>query len=223
MMTAFVRTVILYFLIMLGLRLMGKRQIGELEPSELVLTMMISDLATVPMQDFGTPLLCGVLPIFTLLALSMLISQISLQNVRFRELICGTPTILIRRGKLEQTAMRKNRYTLDELLEELREQGICSIEEVKYAILENSGQLSVLPWPKSSGDSGQEQNSVTLPVILINDGRLLEKNLTVCGKNNAWLEKILRQKGFSAPSQVFLLTVDEEDHVVCVKKEEASS
>ena len=100
MMTAFARTVILYFLIMLGLRLMGKRQIGELEPSELVLTMMISDLATVPMQDFGIPLLAGVIPILTLLALSMLLSQLSLYNLRFRELVCGRPAVLIRNGQL---------------------------------------------------------------------------------------------------------------------------
>ena len=121
MMTAFARTVILYLLIMLGLRLMGKRQIGELEPSELVLTMMISDLATVPMQDFGIPLLAGIIPIVTLLALSMLVSQISLHNLRFREMICGTPSVLIQNGVLQQEAMRKNRYTLDELLEELRQ------------------------------------------------------------------------------------------------------
>ena len=116
MITALLRTVILYFLIMTGLRLMGKRQIGELEPSELVLTMMISDLATVPMQDFGIPLLAGVIPILTLLSLSMLLSQLSLLSLRFRELMCGTPSILIRNGKLQQDAMRKNRYTLDELL-----------------------------------------------------------------------------------------------------------
>ena len=127
MITAFARTVILYLLITLGLRLLGKRQIGELEPSELVLTMMLSDLATVPMQDFGIPLLSGVIPIATLLALSMLFSQISLQSIRFRALVCGTPSVLIRNGKLQQQAMRKNRYTLDELLEELREKGICRI------------------------------------------------------------------------------------------------
>ena len=112
MITALCRTVILYFLIMIGLRLMGKRQIGELEPSELVLTMMISDLATVPMQDFGIPLLAGVIPILILLSLTLLMSQLSLLNLRFRALMCGTPAILIRNGKLQQAAMRKNRYTL---------------------------------------------------------------------------------------------------------------
>ena len=133
MITALCRTVILYFLIMIGLRLMGKRQIGELEPSELVLTMMISDLATVPMQDFGIPLLAGVSPILILLSLTLLMSQLSLLNLRFRALMCGTPAILIRNGKLQQAAMRKNRYTLDELLEQLRGQGCLSVEEVHRA------------------------------------------------------------------------------------------
>lgn len=131
MATAFLRTVILYFLIMAGLRLMGKRQIGELEPSELVLTMMLSDLATVPMQDFGIPLLSGVIPILTLLSLSMLMSHLSLRSLRVRRLLCGAPTVLIDRGRLDQSAMRKNRFTIDELLEELRGQGFSSLSDVK--------------------------------------------------------------------------------------------
>ncbi len=224
MMTAFARTIILYFLIMSGLRLMGKRQIGELEPSELVLTMMISDLATVPMQDFGIPLLAGVIPILTLLALSMLLSQLSLHNLRFRALVCGTPTILIREGRLQQEAMQKNRYTLDELLEELRGQGISSIEDVKYAILENSGQLSVLPWSKCQPPTAAQlrlnvEEDTTLPIILINDGRILRKNLTACGKDEQWLLQTLRKEKLSSPKEVFLLTVDERQQITCVKKE----
>ena len=224
MMTAFARTVILYFLIMIGLRLMGKRQIGELEPSELVLTMMISDLATVPMQDFGIPLLAGIIPILTLLALSMLLSQISLHHLRFRALICGTPVVLIKDGAVQQAAMQKNRYTLDELLEELRGQGISSIQDVKYAILENSGQLSVLPRtsqqpPTAAQLSLEVEDDVTLPVILINDGRVLRKNLAACGRDEAWLEKQLKKSRLSSPREVFLLTVDEHGSVFCVKKE----
>ena len=224
MMTALMRTLILYFLIMAGLRLMGKRQIGELEPSELVMTMMISDLATVPMQDFGIPLLAGVIPIFTLLALSLLLSQLSLISLRFRELICGTPTILIRNGQLQQSAMRKNRYTLDELLEELREQGYASIAQVKYAVLENSGQLSVLPWSKEQPPTAAQlglnvPDDVTLPVVIINDGRVLDRNLTACGRDRKWLEKTLKQQRLSHPKDVFLLTVDEQGETFCVKKE----
>lgn len=225
MMTAFFRTMILYFLIMLGLRLMGKRQIGELEPSELVLTMMLSDLATVPMQDFGIPLLAGVIPILTLLSLSMLLSQLSLQHLKLRELMCGTPAILIRSGEIQQSAMRENRYTLDELLEELRGHGYASVSEVKYAILENSGQLSILPWAASQPPSAQQlgldlQDNVTLPVVLINDGRLLQKSLRACGKNEIWLKQTLQSYRLSSPKQVFLLTLDETGNTLCIPKEE---
>ncbi|MCI8690127.1 MAG: DUF421 domain-containing protein [Oscillibacter sp.] len=227
MMTAFARTVILYFLIMIGLRLMGKRQIGELEPSELVLTMMISDLATVPMQDFGIPLLAGVIPILTLLALSMLLSQLSLHSLRFRALVCGTPSVLIREGVVQQTAMRENRYTLDELLEELREQGYSSIADIKYAVLENSGQLSVLPWARQQPPTAEQlgvdvRDETTLPVVLINDGRVLRKNLAACRRDEAWLTETLQRNGLVSPKEVFLLTQDDQGQIVCIKKEETA-
>ena len=222
MITALLRTVILYFLIMTGLRLMGKRQIGELEPSELVLTMMISDLATVPMQDFGIPLLAGVIPILTLLSLSMLLSQLSLLSLCFRELMCGTPSILIRNGKLQQDAMRKNRYTLDELLEQLRGQGYVSVDEVRWAVLENSGQLSILPWarqrPPTAEELGLTPEEDELPFILINDGRIVRRNLARSGRNEAWLQKELRRTGHSA-GEIFLLTVDGSGKVLCIPKE----
>ena len=224
MMTAFARTVILYFLIMTGLRLMGKRQIGELEPGELVLTMMISDLATVPMQDFGIPLLAGVIPILTLLALSMLMSHLSLRSLRFRALVCGTPAVLIRHGVVQQQTMRENRYTLDELLEELRGQGCSGVEDVKYAVLENSGHLSVLPWTRQQPPTAQQlgldvEEDVSLPVILVNDGRLLRRNLTAQGLDEAWLREALRKEGLTSHREVFLMTLDETGRVVCVKKE----
>ena len=212
MITAFSRTILLYLLIVVGMRLMGKRQIGELEPSELVLTMMISDLASVPMQDFGIPLLAG---------------QLSLHNLRFRKLMCGSPTILIRNGQIQQSAMRKNRFTLDELLEELREQGYSNLQDIKYAILENSGQLSVFPWTAQQPPTTQQmglniQDDVTLPMVLINDGRVNTKNLTACGRDIHWLQKQLTQKKISSPQEVFLLTLDEQGSVFCVKKEAAS-
>ena len=224
MITAFFRTVLLYILIVVGMRLMGKRQIGELEPSELVLTMMISDLASVPMQDFGIPLLAGFIPILTLLALSLFLSQLSLHNLRFRRLMCGSPTILIRNGEIQQSAMRKNRLTLDELLEELREQGYSDLQDIKYAILENSGQLSVFPWttqqPPTVEQLGLEiQDDVTLPVVLINDGRVLQKNLTACGRDARWLQKQLQAEKVSSPREIFLLTLDDQGSVFCVKKE----
>ena len=224
MITAFMRTLTLYFLIMLGLRLTGKRQIGELEPSELVMTMMISDLAAVPMQDFGIPLLSGLVPILTLLALSLLLSQLSLRSLRLRTLLCGTPVVLIRRGQLQQSAMRKNRFTIDELMEELREQGISRIEDVKYAVLENSGQLSVFPWTAQKPPTAEQlgldlEDDAALPVVLINDGRVIRRNLTACGRDEAWLRKQLSREKVSSPREVFLLTLDEQGQVLCVRKE----
>lgn len=221
MLTAFIRTLILYFFLMVGLRVLGKRQIGELEPGELVMTMMLSDLAAVPMQDFGLPLLSGIIPILTLLSVSMLLSCFSMRSIRFRELACGRPSVLIHKGRLNQTAMKKNRFTVDELLEELRQQGYSSILDVKYAVLENSGHLSVLPWPQGQASASSDSTAekpVTLPVILISDGRLIRRNLTACGRNQSWLEQELHRRNLST-DQVFLFSVDEEDRVICIRKE----
>ena len=224
MITALIRTIILYFFIIVGLRLSGKRQIGELEPGELVLALMLSDLAAVPMQDFGIPLLAGLIPISTLLALSLLLSQLSFHSLRFRKWICGVPSFLIREGKIQQKALQRNRFTLDELMEELRLQGISQAEDVKYALLETSGQISVLPYTAQMPPTTQQlqmnlPDDVTLPVILVNDGRVIDRNLTACGRDRSWLSKQLRQQGLHSHQEVFLLTLDEQGQVFCVKKE----
>lgn len=226
MITAFFRTAILYVLLIVGLRLTGKRQIGELEPIELVLTMLLSDLASVPMQDFGIPLVNGVIPIVTLLAMSMLLSCVSLRNVRFRTLICGKPAIIIRNGKLQQDAMRHNRLTLDELFEELRTQGVTDISDVKYAVLETGGQLSVLlctaAQPATPYQLGLTyEDDVFLPTVIINDGRLLRGNLRQTGHDEAWLQAQLSENGVDAPSQVFLLSIDERGKIICIVKDRA--
>lgn len=224
MITAFLRTVILYLLIMAGLRLLGKRQIGELEPIELVLTLMLSDLASVPMQDFGIPLLAGVIPICTLLSLSLLASQLSLYSLKFRKLICGTPSILIFEGEIRQDALRKNRYTLDELMEQLREQGYCGFSGIKYAILETSGQLSILPWDNNAPLTPSQARIDTgrgpfLPTVIINDGVILQENLQYAGKDTPWLDKTLSANGAAGAEEIFLLTVDSRDQVTCIRKE----
>lgn len=224
MITAFFRTLILYIILMIGLRLMGKRQIGELEPSELVLTLIISDLASVPMQDFGIPLVNGVFPIVTLLCLSMIISFFSLKSIRFRGVVCGYPTVIIRDGKIMQTNMARNRFTVDELMEQLRCQGYSDISAVKYAILETSGQISILPYTKDGPVTPKvlglnAQDDVTLPILVINDGRVMSDNLTASGHNAAWLEKQLKERKLTSPRQVFFMTVDETESVVCVIKE----
>ncbi len=224
MTTAFFRTLILYFILMTGLRLMGKRQIGELEPSELVLTLIISDLAAVPMQDFGIPLVNGVFPIVTLLCVSMLLSFFSLKSIRFRGLVCGYPTVIIRNGKVLQQNMARNRFTVDELLEQLRSQGYSDLTAVKYAVLETSGQVSVLPYTKDSPVTPQvmnltSQDDVTLPVLVINDGHIMSENLSASGYDALWLDKQLKERRLTSPRQVFFMTVDETGAVTCVAKE----
>lgn len=225
MITAFFRTIILYLVLMIGLRLLGKRQIGDLEPSELVLTLIISDLASVPMQDYGIPLVNGVLPIITLLCLSLLVSYFSLKSVRFRALVCGRPAIIIRDGVILQQSMAKNRLTVDELFEQLRTQGYSDLQAVKYAILETNGQLSILPYTKDSpmtprGAGVETPERTTLPVLLINDGRVLEDHLRDAGLDRKWLERQLRERKLEDPKSVFLMTIDENGTVICVPKGE---
>lgn len=223
MIIAFVRTIILYLLIIIGVRLMGKRQVGELEPSELVLALLIADLAAVPMQDFGIPLLSGIIPILTLLCITMIISVISMKSVTFRALICGRPSIIVENGVLHQQEMAKNRFTIDELMEELRMKGITNIATVKYAILETNGQISVLPFSAQNPPVRKDMNISTeetgLPLVIINDGRVLEHNLKLRGYDNNWLEKQLREHGVKKPEEVYLLTADETGTVYYAPKE----
>lgn len=224
MIIAFVRTIILYLLIIAGIRLMGKRQVGELEPSELVLALIIADLAAVPMQDFGIPLLSGIIPILTLLSLTMIISVISMKSIKFRALICGRPSIIVENGKLHQREMAKNRFTVDELMEELRMKGITDISTVKYAILETNGQISVLPFadqkPPTARDLKVAPEDPGLPAILINDGRILDHNLRLRGYNRGWLDKQLKAHGAKRSEDVYLLTADELGRIYFAPKED---
>ncbi len=226
MATAFIRTIVLYFILIVGIRAMGKRQIGELEPIELVLMLLISDLAAVPMQDFGIPLLNGVVPIVTLLSLSMLLSFFSMQSVRFHRLICGNPTTLIKDGVIQQAAMRRNRFTLDELLEELRAQSVTDLTAVKYAVLETNGQLSVLLYPDEAPATPKQlgrsvKDDVFIPVVLVNDGHVLKNGLKDKGLDEAWLGRTLRAHGFRSAREVLLLTVDGAGRVLCVGKDKS--
>ena len=223
MFTGFARTVILYTIIIAGIRLMGKRQVGELEPSELVLSLIIADLASVPMQDYGIPLLAGVVPILTLLSLTMVISVLTMKSPALRTVLCGRPSVIISNGKLDQREMARNRLTADELLEELRCQGYCDLSAVHFAILETNGRLSVLPYAAQKPPAAQslglspEEPGLALPVI--SDGRLLEDNLKLRGYDRNWLEKRLAEHGLHRQSEVFLMTVDLLGTVVVIKKE----
>lgn len=223
MFTGLMRTIILYILIIAGVRLMGKRQVGELEPSELVLSLIIADLASVPMQDYGIPLLTGVVPILALLSITMILSVLTMKSVRFRTLLCGRPSVVIQNGAIDQNEMGKNRLTVDELLEELRNQGYTDLASVKYAILETNGKLSVLPYANQKPPTARNMKVAVdesgLPRVVVSDGRLLEHNLKALGHDRPWLERQLAQRGCTDVSAVFLLLVDEADAIYLAKKE----
>lgn len=223
MIIAVARSIILYLIIVFGIRLLGKHQVSELEPAEFVLALIIADVASVPMQDYGIPLLMGVVPIVVLLCLSMVLSVLTLKSLKLRALLTGVPSILVKDGKPDQKELRRTRMTMDEVLEELRLQGYTDLSAIKYAILETNGQLSVLPYAAQRPPSARELDvSVTdagLPLVLINDGRLISANLKRRGLNEEWLRKRLAEHKVDSVRQVFLLTVDEQGAVYFLGKE----
>lgn len=222
MFISFLRTILLYLIIVVTLRVLGKRQVGELEPSELVVAILISDLAAVPMQDIGIPMLTGVIPIITLLALELLASEISMHSLRFRSFLCGKPVFIIQNGKIDQKAMTDNRLTIDELFCSLRQNGILDISQVQYAILETSGQLSTFLYPKFSPPTARDLSKYPkppeYPVTIISDGRILEDNLRSLGQDLGWLRNQLTLAGL-IPTDIFLMTGTPQGEIFFVKKE----
>ena len=223
MTVSFVRTIILYILIIAALRAMGKRQVGELSPSEFVITLLVSELATIPMQSTSVPLMHGIIPIFTLIALEILASTIFINNRFIRKFAVGRISILIEDGKLNQKEMRKLRISLDELLEELRLKGFINISDVKYAILEASGELSVFPFSKNETptreDFGFKQEKTYLPHTVISDGIYIKNEVKMLGKTEKWIQKQLSKEGIHSYDEVFLMQVDENGKCNIISKE----
>ena len=222
MILSYLRTIILYLVLIIVIRLMGKRQIGQMEPSEFVVTMLVANLASIPMQDSGIPLFSGFVPIVTVLGLELVLSHLSLRSIRVRKLLCGKPVILIENGNILQQNLQKTRVTLDELTGHLREKDVLDLRSVQYAILETNGNLSVFPYPKdrpaSAKDAGITPQRQALPLTIISDGVLLPDNLKIAKKDNAWVKKILKQYDASI-RDTWLLTVDGNDHVLFYRKE----
>lgn len=225
MLTAVIRTMILYLVIVIGIRLMGKRQIGQLEPSEFVLSLLIADLAAVPMQDFGIPIIMGIIPIITLLCLNTILSVLTVKSIRIRALLCSRPSIVVQNGKILSREMVKNRFTVDELMEELRVAGVTDIDSVKYAVLETTGRISVITrrqeQPPTASDLDISVQDNGLPVIVISDGRVLSENMKVRNLSDQWLRQQLSGRKIHDISQVFLMTVDEAGKVYLSVKEGA--
>ena len=217
------RTFIIYFSLLLTMRLLGKRQLGEMELSEFVVAALIADLAAHPLQDMGIPLMNGLLPVFILFCCEILISGLALKNVRMRGIIYGKPSLLIVNGMIDQKEMRKNRFTCDELMQELRNQGGIEISKIEYAILETDGRLNVIPIPAERPVTAAQLNISpapdAYPVIIINDGRLMEQNLLDSGKDIKWLDTQLKKHGHSSYKEVFLMTLDCYGGLFICKKE----
>ena len=217
------RTLTVYFALLLTMRLMGKRQLGEMELSEFVVAALIADLAAHPLQDMGIPLLNGLVPIAVLFCCEVLIAGLSLRHIRLREIIFGKPSLLIVKGEINQTEMRRNRFTLDELMQELRSQGVTEIRNIEYAILETDGKLTLLPFPSARPVTAAQMGVATAdggyPRIVISDGRLLEGNLHQLGLDAAWLDAALQERGLTERGKVFLMTVDERHNIFLARKE----
>lgn len=218
-----IRTVLLYTLLIFTVRMMGKRQVAEMEPAEFVVTMLLANLAAVPMQDNGLPLLSGLVPIFTVLSLELILAVLSMRFIPIRKLLCGLPTILIRDGQIDQKALSQSRVSLDELSQKLREKDVFDLKTVKYAILETDGELTVMLYARSRTvclkDCGLTAAEGELPYTLISDGVLLRNNLNAAGYSLAQLNRELRQRGCRV-RDVFLMTADRSGKLLFVRKEQ---
>ncbi len=212
MTTILVRTAVLVLFAILSMRLMGKRQVGQLQPFELVIAIMIADLATSPMESADVPLWRGLFPMLLAVALHQLLTLISMKSQRLRALLSGTPTVVIRRGKIDEKALEKLCFNLSDLMEELRAGGLLSPSEVGTAIMETGGKLSVFPAAErravQTGDMNIPTGYEGIPLTLVADGRIESKNLALCGRDEAWLRKKLRSLGFSEVKDVLLCYCD---------------
>lgn len=222
MLVTFIRAIILYIIVLIVMRLMGKREIGQLQPFELAISIMIADLASVPMTELGIPLTNGIIPILGLLFMYMIISFLNMRNTNIRKIISGKPSILIYRGKIDEQILKKERITINELQERLRQNNIFSLAEVEYAILETSGQLTVIPKPEKRNPTLEDLNIKAdyegIPYDLVIDGKIMNENLKVLGKDTVWLEKQL-QKFDAKPKNTLIATIDGKNSFFCQKKD----
>ena len=226
MVNIIIRSALLYIIVVLVMRLMGKRQIGELQPYELVISIMIAELASIPMEDVGVPIFKGLIPIFTLAFLHAVLSLLVLKSQKMRRLICGTPVVLIRDGKIQQQEMGAIMINLSDLIEQLRVKNIIDPGDAAYAILETNGQLSVFPKagkkPVTDGDLDVNSPPVKLPIPLIMDGRVMEHNLPLVKQNMDWLIAACRHNGYEVQG-VFFAYMDAENTLQIIPREDMTA
>jgi len=222
MLITFIRAIILYIVVLIVMRLMGKREIGQLQPFELAIAIMIADLAAVPMSELGIPITNGIIPILALLVMYMIISVLNMKSIKFRKVISGQPSLLIYRGRIDEKVLRKERITINELQERLRGDNIFNLSDVEYAILETNGEVTVIQKPEKRNVIVEDLNINSeyegIPYDLVVDGKLMEENLKAIGRDKNWLEKQLKK--FDAKiTNTLIATIDGKGDFFCQKKE----
>ena len=222
MLINFIRSILIYIFVLIVMRLMGKREIGQLQPFELVISIMIADLASIPMTDTGIPITNGIVSILGLLVMHLIISIINIKSIKAREIICGKPRILIYRGKIDEKALKKERFTINELQERLRGNNVVNLGDVEYAILETNGQVTVIQKPEKRNTIPEDFNIIPeyegIPYDLVVDGKIMDKNLKAIGKDKEWLKKQV-QKFKITPEEALVVTLDGKGQIFCQKKE----
>ena len=222
MLITFVRAVILYIIVLIVMRFMGKREIGQLQPFELVISIMIADLASTPMSEIGIPITSGIIPILGLLVMHLIISVLNMKSIKAREILCGKPRILIYRGKIDEKALIKEKFTINELEERLRGKDVMNLADVEFAILETSGEISVVLKPEKRGtipqDFGISPEYEGIAYDLVIDGQVMYDNLKILGKNYEWLKKELKKQNMK-PEEALVATIDGGGEIFAQKKE----
>lgn len=209
----FLRTIILYACVILGLRLSGKRQLGELSTSEFAVTILVSDLASIPLQDVAVPLFNGIIPLLTLVCMEVIMAVISRKSRKMRSLLSGNPCIVVKNGTIDQNMLKQLRLSVDDILEGLRLAGAPNLKDIRYAIVERNGQLSVIlraeAQPATPAQHGIHPHEVGLPLVLISSGEVIKENLDKLGKTESWLLEECKKQHCSSFRDVFLFTLDD--------------
>lgn len=211
MIISLIRAVILYTLIIFAIRLMGKRQIGQLQPGELAITILISNIAVLPIEDINVPLALGAVPILTLVCFELLISVLSMKSARLRTILSGKPIFVIENGKINQKAINSLRFTIDDLMEGLRSCEVFDISQVAYAIVETNGTMSVIKKFSSQNVTAQmlklQNQKTTIPLIIVSDGKIVNDNLKEIGLTKKWLFNELQKENINK-NDIFIMTAD---------------
>ena len=222
MLITFFRAIILYIVVLIVMRFMGKREIGQLQPFELAISIMIADLASIPMTETGIPIGNGIVPILGLLVMHLVISLLNIKSIKAREIVCGKPRILVYRGKIDEKALKKERFTINELQERLRGNNVMNLGDVEYAILETSGQITVIQKPEKRNtipeDFGITPEYEGIPYDLVVDGKVMEDNLQKIGKDYQWLKKQVEKFNIK-PEQALVVTYDGKGQIFCQEKQ----